>query len=323
MLAFVVAASAGGEAVSIVKAQPPVVGETYWVRRVEQWFGTRCGPADTASGCESHGRTACTPLTFDGVELALGPPTRGRGRVTLRAGRRPDGRWDLAGVRLTVGAIGVGIELGGSCLTRIAIDEAQLFTDRARCEAVPSEFHATCEGSRCASSAAALANDAWTFEEPAPRPFFVGGCEQAISEVGARAALVTYAEYADIERTFRRFSRIAEIGGALYERHGASCDAVSVSPPVTESGTRVTTLTARWRDSDGVVTRHRSRYVLRPLLASAYWLGAEESWFLHGRPFDGQGSGSGSGPTGLYLGKAVVLLDHRTLYLDRGCSPPH
>jgi hypothetical protein len=327
IFAFAAAFSAASTLSSAVHAQAPEVGQTYWVRRVTEELGGGCGretPRDPDSmRCVSSGRIECAELTFDGRLLWLvgAPPGAGLLRFRFGAVRTADGRWDVQNPGLTLERHGRVVELDQSCLAHMSIDESRLFSDRAACEAIRGDYSASCTGARCASersSVEALASDAWTFEGGPPRLFVFDACEVAIEALRWRAWTVASTDYADIERTHRRFARVATAGGRLYERRGASCAPVSVSPPLASDPVHAVTFRSRWRDPEGVVSRDESRYTFEPLLTRAVSHG--------GRGViepDGPGwVSTGTYGTSLYFGDGIILLGASTFYFDRECSGP-
>ncbi|MGV3624312.1 MAG: hypothetical protein ACO1OB_26065 [Archangium sp.] len=170
------------------------------------------------------------------------------------------------------------VPLRGSCM--VDVPAAPRLPTREACVAL-GENTQTCKGGVCTRN----------YE-----PFLLGACEAELSEMKVLSWLALDVEHEDAVKTVKRLDALMKKGGKLWERGG--CGLVAVKP-----GKRgVTVLRGPKWEKEGY---------LEPLFQQARIQGTRE-W-----TGDGLGMfGSSAETEPLLLGKDLIILGRRVLYLD-------
>lgn len=241
-------------------------------------------------------RVACQPLdvtTEDGARVLRLPE--------LRFALSADADGWLLGAP-TLSSERPPLELVGRCRQLVDVAAAPIYRDDASCRAAPAHTTRRCRGDDCSYDA-----------DP---PFELPACEAAIAALRQLATPVLAASHDDRVASLERLQRISRRGGRLWFAEaaapaGAGCHPMTVRP---RRGDTVT-LRAAYRDADGGEVAYDAELELAPLDHTARF--ASESG-------TSGGGGWGIGPytTGLYLGRAGVLLGGRWLSFDRAACAP-
>lgn len=175
------------------------------------------------------------------------------------------------------------VPLVGTC--DVEVPKAARYATRDACQAVPKRFVERCDGGDCTRN---------------HEPFQLGPCEDEMRQLKGLASLALAVDHDDAMATIKRIDALTKKGGKLWE--AGECAVVTVTP-----GKRgLVTLRGQTWEKEGY---------LEPLFAQARIQGTRE-WALGG---SGLGtSGSSAQTESLLIGRRLIVLDRRVLYVDEG-----